>query len=168
MEEKMSKENFEKELGKRLKYFRQNAKLTQSQMGKECSISPNHISAIERGCYMCSAKTLVDYAHTLNMSLDELVGLTKNHSVLPELLMELSTVHPHDQKRLLNDIRQSAQIVPELQETLQGMDKTSQKRLYHDIQQNTQILPELQNILQDLDISSQKKLLQILQILFSK
>lgn len=168
MEEKMSKENFEKKLGKRLKIFRKNAKLTQTQMGKACGISPNHISAIERGCYMCSAKTLVDYAQTLNMSLDELVGLKENQSVLPELFMELSTINQHGQERLLNNIRQSMQIVPELQEALQSMDETAQKKLYSDIQQNKQILPELQDTLRDLSISSQKKLLQVMQILLSK
>lgn len=168
MREKMSKENFEKELGKRLKIFRQNAKLTQTQMGKACGISPNHISAIERGCYMCSAKTLVDYAQTLNMSLDTLVGLKENHSIPPELFLELSAASPHEQKRLLNDIRQGRQIVPELQEALRGMDKAAQKKLYHGIQQNERILPELQDVLRDLDISSQKKLLQVMQILLNK
>lgn len=168
MKEKQSKESFEKELGKRLKYFRQNAKLTQPQMSEMCNISPSHISAIERGIYMCSAMTLVNYAQTLNMSLNELVGLKENHSVMPELLMELSALDPQQQERLLNDIRQRKSIIPELQKTLQNMDEASQKELYYNTQKNQQILPELQNSLRDMDKASQKKLLQIAQILLSE
>lgn len=89
------------ELGQRLQRYRESHKVTQAEMAKACGLSKNYISAMERGIHACSAKTLIEYAKTLNISIDELVGNENSGQVLPELKRKIGTLDFETQRKIL-------------------------------------------------------------------
>lgn len=55
-----------------LKEYRRKAKVTQKDMAKQCGISKNHISAIERGLHNCNASVLLQYIKICKIPVDML------------------------------------------------------------------------------------------------
>lgn len=92
------------DLGQRLQICREAKKVTQAEMAKACNLSKNYISVIERGVNKCTAQTLIAYAETLDMSLDELTGREKTGSIIPELQRNLAAMEPEQQKKILQII----------------------------------------------------------------
>lgn len=57
-------------IGKRIKYFREKAGLTQAQFGEAIRKSPHHITQIERGLSLPSLPMFFDIARVLNVPMD--------------------------------------------------------------------------------------------------
>lgn len=122
------------ELGKRLKYYRKNKGVTQEEMAKHCHVTKNHISALERGIYTCSAPTLIGYTEKLDISLDELVGITiKEPAILPELQQSLANMPMEQQQelsyRILEKPEYRLEMLPELQDMLYSMSTAQQQQI---------------------------------------
>lgn len=111
------------DLGKRLKHFRKNKGITQEEIAKYCHVSKNHISALERGIYTCSAPTLIGYAERLSITLDELAGPLEYHDIpVNDTVMGEP---PHDKAQGQTE----PNILPELQEVLCCMSRTQQQQI---------------------------------------
>lgn len=93
------------DLGKRLQSYREKGHVTQQEMATICGLSKNYISAIERGVHKCNAYTLICYAERLGVSLDDLVGLSEQTTILPELLQVILTFDSVEQRRLVGILR---------------------------------------------------------------
>lgn len=93
------------ELGRRLQECREARKVTQQEMATACGLSKNYISALERGINKCSAQTLIAYAAKLDMSLDELVGISGKNDIIPELRHILEESNHQQQMRILQMIK---------------------------------------------------------------
>ncbi len=63
----------QKIIGKRIKQHREAAGLTQMQLAEALDISPNHLSAIERGIKVPRLETFVKIANRLGVSADTLL-----------------------------------------------------------------------------------------------
>lgn len=63
----------QKIIGKRIKQQRELAGLTQMQLAEALDISPNHLSAIERGIKVPRLETFVKIANRLDVSADTLL-----------------------------------------------------------------------------------------------
>lgn len=61
----------EKQIGHRIQYLRKRRGLTQEQLSEMIDISPNHLSAIERGVYGIKLKTLVRIMLCLDCSAND-------------------------------------------------------------------------------------------------
>ena len=92
-------------LGERLKMFREQQKITQDEMAKACGLSKNYISALERGINKCSVQTLMGYCNKLNKTPNELLGVSSQGEIDPELSKLLSVMDAEQQKKVLNVIR---------------------------------------------------------------
>jgi transcriptional regulator with XRE-family HTH domain len=62
----------EKDLGKRIQCFRKKKGLTQEQLAEKINMSPNHLSAIERGVYGVKLDTLVKIMNYIDCTADDL------------------------------------------------------------------------------------------------
>lgn len=62
----------QKSIGKNIQFFRKRKGLTQEQLAEKISLSPNHLSAIERGVYQVKLDTLVEIMNCLDCSADDL------------------------------------------------------------------------------------------------
>lgn len=62
----------EKAIGKRIQACRKKKGLTQDQLAEKIMLSPNHLSAIERGVYNVKLSTLVEIMNHLDCSADDL------------------------------------------------------------------------------------------------
>ena len=65
-----------KVIGQNIKKCRQEKKLTQSEFAAMLDVSPNYVSAIERGKKMPKLKMIFKIADTLGVNLDTLAGNT--------------------------------------------------------------------------------------------
>nr|WP_296009277.1 helix-turn-helix transcriptional regulator [uncultured Blautia sp.] len=96
-----------KELNKRLQNFRKEAHIQQQEMADYCGLSKNYLSAMERGINKCNAHVLISYARKLNVSLDELTGLTSERpeeTIIPDLKNAIAAMSHKDQEKLLEII----------------------------------------------------------------
>ncbi len=59
-------------LGKRVKYLRRLANLTQAQLAERANLSVNYVSEIETGIASPTLKTLLKLAQQLNVEIKEL------------------------------------------------------------------------------------------------
>ena len=62
----------EKDIGKRIQRFRKKKGLTQEQLAEMINMSPNHLSAIERGVYGVKLDTLVQIINCIDCTADDL------------------------------------------------------------------------------------------------
>lgn len=62
----------EKDVGKRIQRFRKKKGLTQEQLAEMINMSPNHLSAIERGVYGVKLDTLVQIINCIDCTADDL------------------------------------------------------------------------------------------------
>lgn len=94
----------DKELvGKRIKEYRIKAGLTQEALAERVGISPNYLSAIERGVKLVRLDKLVCIINEINCTADDiLVDVIKKsyEKKTSELLDTLSKLPEHEQKRI--------------------------------------------------------------------
>ena len=92
-------DNFQIEMGTRMKLARKELHLTQEDMAEKLGVSVKHYSGIERGVAGISLETLVNVSNILNVSLDYLVkGNIMSENYIPSRLVELYLQYP-PQKR---------------------------------------------------------------------
>ncbi len=63
----------QKRIGKRFRYVRKQAGLTQESFGEALDLSKNHISDIERGCSLPTVKVLINVYAKFGHSPDEIL-----------------------------------------------------------------------------------------------
>ena len=68
-------------IGKRVKYYRTKANLSQEELGEIINISRKHISLIEIGSSTPSLDALVDIANALGVSADDILVDSLDHHV---------------------------------------------------------------------------------------
>ena len=92
-----------KAIGSRVKFFRNEKKLSQEELGYTVSISGRHISNIETGAKPPSLELLILIANALDVSADDLLTDNLKHSSSPvgtdihDLLLDCN----HDEKAIL-------------------------------------------------------------------
>ena len=90
-------------IGRRIKYFRTERKMSQEELGATVFSSSNHISYIETGVRAPSLELLVAIANALDVSADDLLTDNLKHSSSPvgteihDLLLDCN----HDEKAIL-------------------------------------------------------------------
>lgn len=90
-----------------MRQARLNKGITQEQMAELTGISKNHLSAIERGKYKCTAQTLIQYADICGISLDRMLHMGKyTEHIIPEFIHFLQGFSEDDQRKLLNLIKE--------------------------------------------------------------
>lgn len=62
-----------KEIGKRLKKFREDKRISQTELAESMDMLPNQYGKVENGKVLPSLKTLVKAAEALEISIDEIV-----------------------------------------------------------------------------------------------
>ncbi|MEG0355615.1 MAG: helix-turn-helix transcriptional regulator [Oscillospiraceae bacterium] len=62
----------EKEIGKRIQQYRKKKGLTQEKLAEMINLSPNHLSAIERGVYGVKLDTLAQIINCIDCTADDL------------------------------------------------------------------------------------------------
>lgn len=67
-------------IGKRVKYLRRLANITQAQLAERASLSVNYISEIETGIASPTLKTLLKLARELNVEIRDLFNFDGLHS----------------------------------------------------------------------------------------
>ena len=70
-------------IGKRIKHYRTQKKLTQEELGKAVFATPVHISYIETGARTPSLEILILIANALDVSADDLLRDNLEHSSSP-------------------------------------------------------------------------------------
>ncbi len=96
-----------KEIGKRIAQYREAKGYTQEKFAEIVALTPNYLSAVERGVKTPSVKTLVAIINSLEVSADEIfidvikVGYKIQAS---KFANELSSLSQEDQKRIFTVI----------------------------------------------------------------
>ena len=90
-----------KEFGRKLKTARRDKGVSQQSIANESGLGVNYISALENGHYKCNAYTLIAYAKTLDMSLDDIVGFVPSKHIIGELKDYLLGLSEEEQKAVL-------------------------------------------------------------------
>ena len=70
-------------IGKRIKHYRTQKKLSQEELGKAVFATPVHISYIETGARTPSLEILILIANALDVSADDLLTVSYTHLTLP-------------------------------------------------------------------------------------
>lgn len=95
----------ENSIGKRIKERRKKCGMTQEQLAEKIDLSPNHLSAIERGVYGIKLDTLVQIINCLGCTADDLFcdvidsGYKNRASRLTDMLEKLT---PEEQSNILD------------------------------------------------------------------
>ena len=90
-------------IGRRIKYFRNERHLSQEELGKAVSVNAQHISNIEGGRRYPSLEIIISIANALDISADDLLTDNLKHSSSPvgteihDLLLDCN----HDEKVIL-------------------------------------------------------------------
>ena len=90
-------------VGKRIKEYRVKAGLTQEELSERVGISPNYLSAIERGVKLIRLDKLVCVINELNCSADDILidVLKKSYEKKTSVLLDtISKLPEHEQKRV--------------------------------------------------------------------
>ncbi len=101
-------------LGRRVKYYRQKAGLTQAEFAEKLGISVQYTSAIENGKKQASLACLVDAANVLNVSMDALLADSVpavEYSGDPELQKLFSDCDPAERDFLLSVMKAAKEAV---------------------------------------------------------
>lgn len=92
-------DNFQTNMGLRMKLTRKELHLTQEDMAEKLGVSVKHYSGIERGVAGVSLETLVNVSNILNVSLDYLVkGDEMSNEYIPSRLSELYLRYPIEKR----------------------------------------------------------------------
>lgn len=92
-------DNFQIDMGLRMKNARKKLHLTQEDMAEQLGVSVKHYSGIERGVAGVSLETLVNVSNILNVSLDYLVkGNEMSNEYIPSRLSELYLRYPVEKR----------------------------------------------------------------------
>lgn len=92
-------DNFQTNMGLRMKLTRKELHLTQEDMAEQLGVSVKHYSGIERGVAGVSLETLVNVSNILNVSLDYLVkGDEMSNEYIPSRLSELYLRYPIEKR----------------------------------------------------------------------
>lgn len=95
-------------LGKRIQKARENAGITQHELGVAVDCTPQHISAIERGAKTPRLDTFVAIANTLQMSADALLADSIScpaDSLAAEFSASVAHLSSEERFRILRAIR---------------------------------------------------------------
>ncbi len=90
-------------IGKRIKYYRTEKKISQEELSQIISISVRHISNIETGAKAPSLEMLINIANALEVSADDLLTDNLKHSSSPvdteihDILLDCN----HDEREML-------------------------------------------------------------------
>lgn len=98
----------QKAIGRRIKFARENKKLTQEQLAELANLSPMHISVIERGIKLPKLETLINIANILDVSADELLQDVVNNQTrlsATEASSLIERLSRDDQRRVLAALR---------------------------------------------------------------
>ena len=93
------------ELNQRMQQCRKERGITQADMAKACGLSPNYVSALERGVYQPNAETLIRWAKACGISIDSLAGNMPSDKIIPELRTILESLPPDIQRKIYEMIR---------------------------------------------------------------
>ena len=98
-----------KEIGKRVRHFRQVSGLSQEQLAEQIDISVTHMSHIETGNTKLSLPVLVALAEALDVRTDELLydPVQDHNSAMRELAAIIDSCTP-EQARCITDIAKAA------------------------------------------------------------
>ena len=77
-----------KAIGKTIKHYRQQKRITQEEFAEAIGLSPGHVSRLERGIKRPSLETLMEISRTLDVALDTLLSNPIRKEI--ECVMELS------------------------------------------------------------------------------
>ena len=93
----------EREIGKRIKFYRKKRGLTQEELAEKVELSSHFISALERGMYSVKLENLVKIMNVLECTADDLFcdsvkDKTKAHA--SRLAKEMSNIPEHEQERI--------------------------------------------------------------------
>ena len=95
--------------GEKIKSYRINLGLTQSQVASELEVTPGYISNVENGRTAMSLRFLIYYAKLMGVTLDELVGdLEPDYteaSVSNALMKEISRLDENQKAKLLKTLK---------------------------------------------------------------
>lgn len=92
-----------KQVGKRIKEYRIKAGLTQEELAERVGISPNYLSAIERGVKLIRLDKLVYVINELNCTADDILidVLRKSYEKKTSVLLDtISKLPEQEQKRI--------------------------------------------------------------------
>ncbi len=92
-----------KQVGKRIKEYRIKAGLTQEELAERVGISPNYLSAIERGVKLIRLDKLVYVINELNCTADDILidVLKKSYEKKTSALLDtISKLPEQEQKRI--------------------------------------------------------------------
>lgn len=95
-------------IGRRIKYARQNARLTQDELASMTGLTPTHISCIERGVKPPKLDTFIHIANILDVSSDVLlqdVLCQTGDPLASELAASIHRMPKQDQRRALKIIQ---------------------------------------------------------------
>lgn len=90
-------------VGKRIKEYRIKAGLTQEELAEKVGISPNYLSAIERGVKLVRLDKLVCVINEINCTADDILMdvIKKSYEKKTSVLLDtLSKLPEHEQKRI--------------------------------------------------------------------
>ena len=94
--------------GEKIKSYRINLGLTQSEVAAELDVTPGYISNVENNRTAMSLRVLIYYAKLTGLSLDELVGELdeeyKPTALDNKLLEKIATLSDEQKKKLLSTI----------------------------------------------------------------
>lgn len=93
----------EQEIGRRIKELRKQKKIPQEKLAEMIGISPNYLSALERGAYNIKLDTLVQIIDCLDVTADDIFrDVIKNGYVnhTSRLTDELATLPQDEQQRI--------------------------------------------------------------------
>ena len=94
-------------VGKRIKEYRIKAGLTQEALAERVGISPNYLSAVERGVKLIRLDKLVSIINEINCTADDILVdvIKKSYERKTSALLDtLSTFPENEQKRILEVI----------------------------------------------------------------
>jgi len=93
----------EQEIGRRIKEIRKEKKIPQERLAEMIGISPNYLSALERGAYNIKLDTLVQIIDCLDVTADDIFrGVIKNgyQNHASRLTDEVAKLPPDEQERI--------------------------------------------------------------------
>ncbi|MCI9004088.1 MAG: helix-turn-helix transcriptional regulator [Lachnospiraceae bacterium] len=92
---------YKKEMGKRLRVYRLQAKLTQEKMAEMLDVSLKHYSEVERGITGLSVDKTLFLSNFFGISLDYLLKGETDAEILPFALIDIYESCPEEKKSLL-------------------------------------------------------------------
>lgn len=97
----------QKSIGKNIQLFRKRKGLTQEQLAEKISLSPHHLSAIERGIYQVKLDTLVEIINCLDCTADDLFAdeINSGYKIrVSRLTDEIEKLSPEEQAKIFDVI----------------------------------------------------------------